>query len=113
MIEAKVEEATSKTSKGNRDANSPNRGSPSKAQIHGRHRHHYYTMLAHGIDFANSPIPYLTPSKKRRAGSKKRDIDYDHELALSLLPDSSKDVAKSPFKEVMSTLQQVTNQHKA
>jgi hypothetical protein len=82
MIETKVENAASRTSNGIRDASSSHRGSSNKAQIHGRHRHHYYTMLAHGIDFANSPIPYLTPSKKRRPGSKKRDIDYDHELAM-------------------------------
>ena len=30
-------------------------------------------MLAHGIDFANSPMPFLTPSKKRRAGPKKQE----------------------------------------
>ena len=58
-------------------------------------------------------MPFLTPSKKRRAGSKKRDIDYDHELALSLHPDSAKDMAKSPYQEVMATLQQVTNLHRA
>jgi hypothetical protein len=104
MIDAKVEEPSPGTTNGVRDASSSHRGSSGRAQIHGRHRHHYYTMLAHGIDFANSPIPYLASSKKRRPGSRKRDIDYDHELALSLHPESSKDQARSPFQEVMTTL---------
>ena len=40
-------------------------------------------------------------------------MDYDHDLAMALHPDASKDIPSSPFAEVMNTLDQVTNQHKA
>ena len=40
-------------------------------------------------------------------------MDYDHDFAMALHPDASKDMPNSSFLDVMTTLEQATKQRKA